>query len=162
MGGRDSLPTLHAQEVLLPFTCHLPSFYCTQSACHWSLAYMACFPGHPQGSWGQGTPPFPGVSVSKAMWCSEVKPTRCRQGEEYQAHCLRDDSPQIYQVEKSSLVQCWMLLVQPTTAKPSEAACRYVQCYSLRKRKRLGPLYSSCGLRPQVEIQPSLGLSAMG
>lgn len=108
----------------------------------------ARFPGHPHGSWGQGTPPFPGVLVSKARCCKGLKPSRCRQGEEHQAHCLCGDSPHVYQVGKPSLVQCWMLLAQPITAKLSEAAGRYQQCYSLRKGRRPGSLYSSCGSRP--------------
>lgn len=58
-----------------------------------------------EGSWDQGTPSFPGVSASKARWCRGVKPSRCRQGEEYQAHYLCGDSPQVYWVGNSALAQ---------------------------------------------------------
>lgn len=78
MDSRDSPPVLHTQEVLLPFICHLPSFYCVQFVCRRSLS---CFPVHPQGSWGQGTP-FHGVLVSKSRWCRGVncRPLQVGQG----------------------------------------------------------------------------------
>lgn len=77
MGGRESLPTLHAQEFLLPFTCHFPSLYCTQTVCHRSLTHSSL-------PWPSTTQLGPGFSwnlgkQSHVVQGTEMQPLQVRQ-----------------------------------------------------------------------------------
>lgn len=79
MGGRDSLPTLHVQEALLPFTCHLPFLCRARSACHQSSARRSL---HPQGSWGQGDDSFSWSlgKQSQVVWGTQTQPLQAGWG----------------------------------------------------------------------------------